>query len=264
MKVEPSKGLNELSFVFRFELNNSGLQQLINRGDAYFAIHFECSKTAYRRLLKTQQKTLTFNVAMTKISGDIALVGAIISDKELPYYKNANLNEDYKENDIFIPKAAFLAYQNMPKIRVNKNYEELQSSESMFSIVRRTADNNEHKPMEFDLGVDKIKIAVNEDIYKSYIRYSLNDNTQGLLWSLLLLPAIIHMLDRIRTDSISTYENCDWFIKLSRQYRLQGLDFEELIMDLDKPIIQIAQEMLQMPVDKAFTNIGMIIGSEEE
>lgn len=262
--VEPSQGLNELSFVFHFELEDSGLQSLINKGVAYFAVHFECSKTAYRRLLKTQQKTLNYNVSMSKISGDIALVGAIIANQEIPYYKNGNLNIDYNDSEIFIPKAAFLAYYNMPKIRVNKNYEELQSSESMFCIVRRTSSNGEITPLDVDLGIDKIKINVNEEVYKSYIRYSLNDNTKGLIYSLILMPAIVHMIDRIRTDGVSAYEDNDWFIKMNQQYRLQGLDFEDIILDLDKPIMQIAQEMLQLPIDKAFSDIGILMGSEEE
>lgn len=261
--VDTFQGINELSFIFQFSLENGGLQELINKGDAYFAIHFECSKTAYRRLLKTQQLTLKFTISMTRINGDIQLIGAIISNRDIHYYQNAKLNEDYKLNEVFLPRAAFLAYQSLPKIRVNKHYEELQSSESMFCIVKRSLNNGTIEPIDIDLGIDKIKISVNEDIYKSYIKYSLNDNTKGLLWSLLLLPALIHMLDRIRTDSISAYENCDWLIKITQQYKMQGLDFEEVVMDLDKPILQIAQEILQMPIDKAFSDIGMILGSDE-
>ena len=264
VEVNVTQGINDISFIFSIDLDNSGIQKLINHGDAYFAIHIECSKTAYRKLLTSSQKTITFHVSSTRINGDIALVGMVIAKKDVPYYKNEALNIDYDNADIFIPRAGIIAYQNMPKIRVTKNYEELKSSESFFSIVKRAKDNNDMHPIEFELTQEKIRIVVDENVYGAYIRYSMDDNSRNLLWSLLLMPAVIYMLERLRTDGIDAYEEMEWYQKISSSYNAQGIDFEDTIQNKNIPITDIAQEMLRLPIGKTFDSMKNMSGGDDE
>ncbi len=249
-----------ITFSFSVSLDDSEIQRLINHGEAYFAIHFECSKTAYRKLLVSSQKTIVFHVQTTRINGDIALVGMVLAKKDIVYYRNENLNIDYKNADIFIPCAGIIAYQNMPKIRIAKNYEELTSSESFFSIIKRVKDNDDMHPIEFELTQEKIRIVVDEKIYSAYIRYSMDDNSKNLLWSLLLMPAVTYMLERLRMDGIDTYEESEWYQKISNSYNAQGLDFEDTVSNRDNPITDIAQTMLRLPIGKSFSNLNNIFG----
>lgn len=264
VEVGITQGINDISFTFSINLDNSGIQKLVNHGDAYFAIHIECSKTAYRKLLVSSQKTVNFHVLSTRINGDVALVGMVIAKKDIPYYKNEGLNVDYENADIFIPRAGIIAYQNMPKVRVTKNYEELKSSESFFSIVKRAKDNNDMHPVEFELTQEKIRIVVDENVYGAYIRYSMDDSTKNLLWSLLLMPAVIYMLERLRTDGIDAYEETEWYQKISSSYNVQGIDFEDTIQNRNIPITDIAQEMLRLPIGKTFDNMKTMSGGDDE
>lgn len=262
--VDVTQGINEITFAFSITLDNSGIQKLINKGEAYFAIHLECSKTAYRRLIKTSQRSAIYRVPTTRINGDVALVGMVVASRDIPFYTNEQLNDDYKGADIILPRAGIIAYQNMPKIRVTKNYEELKSSDSLFSIVKRVKDNDSIHPVEFNLGGEKIQIIVDEDIYGAYIRYSMNNETQNLLWSLLLMPAVIYMLERLRTDGIELYEEREWYQKISKSYNVQGIDFEDAVMNTDLPITDLAQEMLRLPIGKSFENMKKLSGGEDE
>ena len=264
VEVDVTQGVNDITFSFTVNLENSGIQKLINHGDAYFAIHLECSKTAYRKLLISQQKSIVFHVSSSRINGDIALLGLIIAKKDVPYYKNEALNSDYENADIVIPRAGIIAYQNMPKIRVTKNYEELKSSESFFSIVKRAKDNDDMHPIDFELTHEKIRIVVDDNIYSAYIRYSMDDNTKDLLWSLLLMPAIIYMLERLRTDGVESYEEMEWYQKISSSYNSQGIDFEDTISNKDVAITEIAQEMLRLPIGKSFDNMRKMSGGDTE
>lgn len=264
VEVGITQGINDISFTFSINLDNSGIQKLVNHGDAYFAIHIECSKTAYRKLLVSSQKTVNFHVLSTRINGDVALVGMVVAKKDIPYYKNEGLNVDYENADIFIPRAGIIAYQNMPKVRVTKNYEELKSSESFFSIVKRAKDNNDMHPVEFELTQEKIRIVVDENVYGAYIRYSMDDSTKNLLWSLLLMPAVIYMLERLRTDGIDAYEETEWYQKISSSYNVQGIDFEDTIQNRNIPITDIAQEMLRLPIGKTFDNMKTMSGGDDE
>ena len=262
--VDVEYGINEITLSFSINLENAGIQKLVNRGEAYFAIHIECSKTAYRKMLITSQKRVVFHVAATRINGDITLLGLVIAKRDIAYYKNEKLNSDYQGVDIFIPRAGIIAYQNMPKVRVTKNYEELKTSESLFTVVQRAKDNEDIHPIEFELGQEKVRILVDENVYSAYIRCSMDDNTQSLLWSLLLMPAVIYMLERLREEGIEIYEETEWYQKISASYNAQGIDFADTIANRDASITDIAQEMLRMPVGKAFDNMRKLTGGETE
>jgi len=262
--VDVTQGINDITFTFSINLENGGIQKLINHGEAYFAIHIECSKTAYRKLLTSSQKTISFHVSSMRINGDVSLVGMVIAKKDIPYYKNEFLNVDYSNADIFIPRAGIIAYHNMPKVRITKNYEELKSSESFFSIVKRAKDNDDMHPVEFELTQEKIRIVVDENVYGAYIRYSMDDNSRNLLWSLLLLPAVIYMLERLRFDGIDAYEEMEWYQKISSSYNSQGIDFEDTIQNRAISITDIAQEMLRLPIGKTFDNMKRMSGGDEE
>ncbi len=264
VEVDVSQEINSISIMFSINLDNRGLQQLINHGDASFAIHVECSKTAYRKLLVSQQKKMLLHIPITRINGDIAFVGMIIAKKDIAYYRNEKLNDDYAGMDIIIPRAGIMAYQNMSKIRVTKNYEELKTSSSIFSIVKRAKDNEDMHPMEFELTKEKIRIVVDENIYSSYIRYSTDQDAKELLWSLVLLPAILFMLERLRTDGITAYEEMEWYQIISSTYNGQGINFEETVLDKDIPITDIAQEMLRLPIGKSFESLKRMSGGEFE
>lgn len=263
-EVDISQGINDITFIFSFYLDDYGIQKMINHGEAYFAIHLECSKTAYRKLLSSSQKTITFHVSSTRINGDVALVGMVIAKKDIPYYKNDNLNSDYENADIYIPRAGIVAYQNMPKVRVTKNYEELKSSDSFFSIVKRAKDNDDMHPVEFELTQEKIRIVADENVYGAYIRYSMDDNSKNLLWSLLLMPAVIYMLECLRRDGVEVYEETEWYQKISSSYSAQGIDFEETVLNRDIPITDIAQEMLRLPIGKSFDSMKNMSGGETD
>lgn len=264
VEVNVEQGINDITFIFNIELGNDGIQSLINHGDAIFAVHLECSKTAYRKLLSSSQKTIIFHVPSTRVNGDIALMGMVIAKKDIAYYRNDKLNRDYYGVDILIPRAGIIAYQNLPKVRITKNYEELKASESIFSIIKRAKDNNDMHAIEFELTQEKIRIVVDANIYSAYIRYSMDDNSRDLLWALLLMPALVFMLERLRVDGLENYEEMEWYQRISNSYRVQGVEFEEVVTNIDIPITDIAQEMLRLPIGKSFENIKMMSGGETE
>ena len=135
---------------------------------------------------------------------------------------------------------------------------------SFFSIIKRAKDNDDMHAIEFELTQEKIRIVVDESIYKAYIRYSMDDSTKDLLWSLLLMPAIVFMLERLRVDGIESYEETEWYQKIAGSYNAQGIDFADTVMDSNIPITDIAQEMLRLPIGKSFENMKQMSGGEYE
>ena len=84
----------------------------------------------------------------------------IVSLNDIPFYQNSKLNADYDDIDLMIPRAAILAYYNMPKINVLKNYEELAQEDSLFSVVKEMRlDQNEQRPIHFNWIVRESKYS---------------------------------------------------------------------------------------------------------
>ena len=162
------------------------------------------------------------------------------------------MNEDYSGTTINFDKASILAYRNMPRIYVYKNYEELAGNESLFSIVKvGLPDDEEVKPLTFELGEERIKIMVDPKTYEAYLHFK---QKPAIAMSMLVLPALIYAIDELQA-SPDSFSNCKWLIKMKQYYQAQKLDFKDEVIESDKNVVEIAQEMLKSPIGKAYRNL---------
>lgn len=252
--------INNLVLKFQMNLDNPGLKKQISLGNAEYIIHIECSSTAFRTVIHTFSSEEEYRINNSKVNGEVALLGMVVSKKDIPFYRNNSLNPDYDDIDLMIPKAAILAYYNMPKINVLKNYEELAQEESLFSVVREMRlDQNEQRPIHFSLDPERIKIFVDEDVYSAYIQYQNNITMRPLIMSVLVMPALTFMMEELRMG-YEPYEGYRWFIKFSKFYQQQGKDFIGDIIEGEATITEIVQEMLQLPIGKTFLNMQEMLG----
>ena len=255
-----NQDINSLVLKFTMHLDNAGLRRQISQGNAEYIIHIECSNTSFRTVIHTFSDEETYRISSSKVNGEIALLGMVVSKKDIPFYRNNNLNPDYSDIDLMIPRAAILAYYNMPKINVLKNYEELAQEDSLFSVVREMRlDQNEEKPIHFQLDPERIKIFVNEEVYSAYIQYQNNLTMRPLIMSVLVMPALTYMMEELR-HGYEEYENYRWFVKFSKFYQQQGKDFIDHVIYGEQTITDIVQEMLQLPIGKTFLNMQEMLG----
>lgn len=253
--------LTELSFSFDISLNNNEeLQYLIQKGYAEFVIHIECSSTAFRTILRTSGNNIKYRIAKSKVNNEIVLLGAIVAKEKISGFKSKHLNEDYDE-EVSFEKGAILAYYNLPKIFVTKNYEELAGDNAFFTVIKRvTVEKDEQNPVIYDINDAKIKIIVDEEIYNEYIKYHANPNMEPLTNALLVMPALVYMVDTLRNDGVEKFKPLYWYQKINKSCQLQGLNFEDdIIYDTDKTSIDIAQSMLRLPITRAFLGLSRVM-----
>lgn len=253
--------LTDLSFSFDISLNNNEeLQYLIQRGYAEFVIHIECSSTAFRTILRTAGNKIKYHIAKSKVNGEIVLLGAIVAKEKISGFKSKHLNEDYDE-EVSFEKGAILAYYNLPKIYITKNYEELAGDNAFFTVVKRiSVEKDEQNPVTYDINEAKIKILVDEEIYNEYIKYHANPNMEPLTNALLVMPALVYTIDTLRSDGVEKFKSLYWYQKINKSCQLQGLNFEEdMIFDFDKTSIEIAQSMLLLPITRAFLGLSRVM-----
>jgi len=260
VKTELREDLNNI--VIDFDIRLVGIpeiQWLIRDNNAQFVIHIECSSTAYRTIVKTSETKKTIRIPKSKVNIEIALLVAIVAEKDIVDFASDKLNEDYDEV-INFKRGAILAYRNIPKISVSKNYEELAGDNSFFTVVKRIDENDVEKlPVTYNLADSKIKILVSETIYDEYVKFHNNPAMEPLLNTLLVMPAIAHMIDEVRGTGVEEYKQYYWYQKINKACKLQGKDFVEDIIDSEASCIDIAQQMLQMPIERAFECLSKVV-----
>ena len=243
---------HDIHVTAKFKLDNTAILDLIRKGMAEYALHIECSTTYYRKLFRTDISELSFDIPKEKVNGEIAVLALVIAKRKIVTFECQSLNEDYDGEKISFDKAAILAYKNLSKIQVFKNYEELAGNESLFTVVKiGLPDDEEIHPLTFDLNDERIKIMVDARTYASYIHYQ---QKTSVAMSMLVFPAVVYMLDELR-GSPDSFSDKMWYVKMKQFYRAQGIDFIQDIV-FGKNIIEAAQEMLKSPIGKAYCELS--------
>lgn len=250
-EVKVEERLHDIHIKAKFKLDNLAILDLIRMGMAEYVLHLECSMTYFRKVIKTDINEISYSIPKERVNGEIAVLSMVVAKRRIVSFTSEDLNEDYDGESISFDKASILAYQNLPKIQVFKNYEELAGNESLFAVVKvGLPDDEEVHPLSFDLNDDRIKIMVDAKTYACYIHYQ---QKGSVAMSLLVLPAVIYMLDELR-GSPESFSSKMWFVKMKQYYKSQGLDFIEDIVQ-GKNIVEAAQEMLKSPIGKAYREL---------
>lgn len=258
----------EIVLQFNIQLeNNEELERNIRDGYAEYVIHLECSPTGFRKVIKTAGNQIEYRIPMSRVNHEIALVGMIVAAKVIPSFTSKHLNEDYADEPIRFSKGSILAYCNMPKLSIIKRHEQLAKDKAIFSIVKRTmTDPDEHHAISYLIDDDKIKIVVDEDIFNQYSLYRDNPDMEALNRALLIMPALIHTLEALHNcdDSDSEYyKSKDWYIRIKKSCAAQGFNFEDELQS-EKSDVEIAQQLLQLPINGAFQSLSDIINAEDD
>jgi len=244
--------INDIRIHVEFHLQNTKILDLIREGCAEYALHLECSTTSFRKLIRSNINEIDYSIPKTRVNTEIAVLAMVIARRKITNFYSDDLNEDYAGTVINFDKASILAYRNLPKIFVYKNYEELAGNDSIFTIVKvANADSEDVRPLAFDLSDDKIKILVDPKTYAAYIHFQ---QMPAIAMSLLVLPAMIYAIDELRTN-FDSFSNRHWFNRMKQYYKAQGKDFQDYVVNSDKNIVELAQEMLKDPIGKAYMGL---------
>lgn len=258
VKVTQKEELKDIVLQFDIVMDNADLAELIRSGKAEYLIHIECGNTSFRKVVRNSGKSFGYRIPKSKVNRDVYLVAMIVAKQAITNYYSERFNEDY-EDSVNFEKGDILAYQNLPRIIVLKNYEELASDDAFFTIVSKNAGQDTEEPVTFDMNGDKIKIFVDDVIYNEYIKFHTNPIMKPIMISMLVMPALAFVIEEVRDNGPETYSSCYWYQKIRKSCELQGKRFIEDILEGDATSVEIAQEMLQLPIGSAFRNLSAVV-----
>ena len=126
-------------------------------------------------------------------------------------------------------------------------------------MVSKTNEQNNDEPIAFDLSGEKIKIIVDSHIYNEYIKFSSNSTMKPIMISMFVLPALIFMIDEVRSSGSEQFNSYYWYQKIKHSCELQGSNFEEDIINSDISLVELAQKLLKLPIGEAIRNLSTVV-----
>lgn len=108
--------------------------------------------------------------------------------------------------------------------------------------------------MDVVLDEDKIVVKLSEKDYQTFVTYGTRIDLQSIFHTMIIFPALVYALEELSIDGASErYQDRLWYRVISNAYQQVGKSLERELADRSKSPVQLAQELMELPVTKAFT-----------
>ena len=265
--VEQKNNGSNIELTFRPVLDNCGIQELINNGDADFAVHIESTLTSYRRLFRVKGSGLTIKISANDVENNINICTFIIANKDLNNYSNEKFNEDYDGFTFNIEKGNILAIGDSYELDINKEKDDVGNIQSIFGLIE--LKNEKEKDIKIDVSMEKINIALPKKEFNSFKMLMRAPENRAILHSMILIPALMEAIDQMK-DSVKNGEfyniqNKKWYRSLVKAAENIYIEIdEETILTL--PSFETAQKLMSDTIGRGilgFSDLNLMFGGEE-
>ena len=255
--VTASPSFGELKINSTFDLQNEGLQELINQKQAEFAIHIECSVTSYRQLYRSFNSELEITIEGNFLRGKIDLHPFIIANQKIIDYTNDNWSDFYKGYTAMFEKGSVLAIGKAIELIL---HEEPLSEQNLPSIVH-VHKSTKAKYMQVDLNSNQITIILPEAQYNQYVHNG-RSRLQNSLLTMVIFPALIDVLHLVKANS-TTYEDYRWYQVVQQVFKSNNLPLEKVLSE-SISVIEAVQILLHNPLVGALNEVERILHRKGE
>lgn len=251
-----------VKLLFRAELSNEEIQDLLDAGMVEIVYHIECPQTCFRTCFRTRDKISSYLLKDTEVNGNVQVCSFVVAKKNIDKYTNRSFSADYAGFRFDIEKGCVMAIGSQLNVRVNKIRDDLANTSSIFSIVPNK-DQMETTVIT-DLSKNKIVIMLPEKTYGLYANMQNYMDVQPAMHAMIIIPALMYALNEIKQDKeqLYNYEEHRWFRSLKKACEGIGITInEETLANIDT--YKTAQLLLNSPVLKAMEYLGTEGGSYE-
>lgn len=260
--INYKKGVRELIFEFDITLINKGIQEMVDDGKAEFLIHLECPQTCYRSVVKFQDKHYEKHILESQLNGKLSICAFIVAKQDLKGYTNTEFNEDYGKSSFNIERGSVLGIGGQYNLDITKDTEELEKVPSIFSICRAVVDDG-HNDMKINLDGDKIAITLCNESFQNYKLLSAMPDFLPVFHSMLIVPALIYVFETLRREDIEEHEDKRWFKGIKKTLKKYEMTLDQELLE-QYPSYELAQKLLDAPINKALNTIIQVGEVEEE
>ena len=236
-----------------FDLDSEVISSLIEEGKASFAIHLECGRTRYRKIMKTKNRGLLISISSKDVSGDLEVVPMIILNEDIINYSSDEFIEDFDGESFNISKGSMIAIAESRKIVIEKEGDNLSNVPSIFSIQKKE---KLEKGLDWYDNIDKIIISVSEDKYQTYKLLCGNKDLVGMLSILIILPVLVEVISELKNDE-DAYSECIWMEVIKGKIEKMKINIKN-----ENPTM-VAHKILEGALEDSFNTIKTLVEEEE-
>ena len=251
----------DIQISMKANLDNSNLQELIDKECAVFLFHLECSQTCFRKVYTAKDNIIVKHIRKGDLEGTLEICSFIVAIDDIPHYVNEGFSGDYRGLSFNINVGSVLAIGDEFQFLIDKKHDDLGYTESIFSIVL-DKDGADKGLLRLDYSGDKIIIRIPEKQYALYEHLQNQVSRQPLFISMIIVPALIEVLFSIALNGVDEYEDKRWFRSLSKKCEAYSINFSDVFLDNTDPY-ELVQKLLDYPIVTAIDNIATGTGEED-
>lgn len=242
-----------------FSTTSGYLRNLISNLRASYAIHIECSSTRYRDIILFNKSRYTTTIPAHNLDGKVEICTFILANEYINDYHDEHFHPDFDNIDFEVWKGDVLGVGNEVTFNADLIHDSLRNIPSIFSVQ----EYNHGEPMEINLMGNKIVILLSKANFEQYNSLRLVENMQPVLASLVIIPALVCVLEDIKSKSDSSEfevleqmeEESRWFRVLKRKLKTEfQIDIYNLSNTGDTTLA-IAQKLVGDPVSNALRSL---------
>lgn len=236
-----------------FELQDTWIEQMINEKKMTIYCIIECSSTVFREVFEIHQTPITKAFDLTNFNNNVTISAFGVLNEKLKISNNSSFIEEYQGFEFTLDKNSILLIDDGETIPIN--YEEAEDTkfDSIFNVI---ADANREKNIDIEIGTKKIFINTPKRTFDLYTVMSRANRLQETFFSIMLVPALIHALEKVKKEFIeSGFDDIDdvassfrWFRAISKKYEeIKGAKLDGDVLK-EGNIIEISQELIGNPI----------------
>ena len=231
------------------QCSSQTIMGLIEKGDAAYVLHVECSNTLYRNAFEFTESKKELMIPGENLNATVEVNVFVRAKRDIANYTVENSHSDYGETAFSISAGDALAIAEGMTFDADIDFDALRSVSSIMQIRQHPADGD--MPMEVDFNDEKITILLSAHDFENYKILKAAKPLCATVVATLVLPALMEALRMLREDH-SEYESLRWCRCLKRRV-------EHLGLSLSSESLTLAQKLLELPIRRALMNARSVL-----
>lgn len=248
-------------FSYEVDINNDEICRFVEENIAALGFLVECPITSYRELIKASSLKGDFLINSDKISNFLTISVFIVSNEDIDNYHNKMFNSIYSDISFKIQKYGLLGIGDTFKIPIKKDFDEIKSVSSIFSIIPNYDTDIKIVTRDLFSSGKKIIVKLPKEQFDNYKVISKDQRNNPIIHSMIIIPILVEIFTLLKsTKEWDDYEINGWFFSLEKAFEKKNLTFNSELLETNDPYF-LAQIILDMPISNGLDmllNISII------
>lgn len=254
--ISAEQRFNDIVINVTFHLKDETIQQLLYRGQAQYLLHIECPAMSLRQQYSTDEDQISIPLPMDSVREKLEICTFITANGIISQYSNPNFHSDYQGMSFNLSKGQLLAIGTSKQYDIETDGDPMVSLPSIIKVTKITSKTKGTITVNTDDN-DHIYVGLCEDAFHLYNLLGKHTYVKTVM-SLVLLPAMIIVLDRMREDPDS-YKETRWYAVIDELLERNGYSVDQLCLeDGDNSVLSIAQAIFANPVQSSLHELEIL------